>query len=131
MVVGKVEDKKCKDDVIKVIRTAIMSKQYGLEDFLASVVVESCSKYFLLFCNMVVLILVYSLEAFLAFVFQCKVNANIVHANIVQSLLNVNPLNSQLYRLAISLVYLSKVSKTCSLILYASLPKTNVNKSYK
>jgi len=45
LVVGKVEDKKCKDDVIKVIRTAIMSKQYGLEDFLASIVVESCSKY--------------------------------------------------------------------------------------
>lgn len=42
LVVGKVEDKKCKDDVIKVIRTAIMSKQYGLEDFLASIVVESC-----------------------------------------------------------------------------------------
>lgn len=94
MVVGKVEDKKCKDDVIKVIRTAIMSKQYGLEDFLASVVVESCSKYFLLFCNMIVLILVYSLEAFfLAFVFQHKVNANTV-----QSPLNVNLLNSQLYR---------------------------------
>jgi T-complex protein 1 subunit theta len=42
LVVGKVEDTKCKDSVIKVIRTAIMSKQYGLEDFLAGVVVESC-----------------------------------------------------------------------------------------
>ena len=44
LVVNKVEDKKNKDAVIPVIRTTIMSKQYGLEEFLAGLVADACCK---------------------------------------------------------------------------------------
>lgn len=44
LVVGKVENKKSKNDVRSIIRASIMSKQYGLEDFLADLVTDACSK---------------------------------------------------------------------------------------
>lgn len=44
LVIEKVEDKKDKEAVTRVIRTAIMSKQYGLEDFLAGLVADACRK---------------------------------------------------------------------------------------
>lgn len=44
LVVGKVEDMKSKEAVLPVIRTAVMSKQYGLEDFLASLITDACCK---------------------------------------------------------------------------------------
>jgi len=42
LVVENVKDKRDKTSVSKVIRSAIMSKQYGLEDFLAGLVTEAC-----------------------------------------------------------------------------------------
>lgn len=44
LVIEKLKDKKDKEAVTRVIRTAIMSKQYGLEDFLAGLVADACSK---------------------------------------------------------------------------------------
>jgi T-complex protein 1 subunit theta len=42
LVIDKITDKKDQAAVLKVIRTAIMSKQYGLEDFLGKIVTEAC-----------------------------------------------------------------------------------------
>ena len=44
LVVDEVKDKKDRAIVVRVIRTAVMSKQYGLEDFLAGLVTDACSK---------------------------------------------------------------------------------------
>jgi len=44
LVVDEVKDKKDRSAVARVIRTAIMSKQYGLEDFLAGLVADACSQ---------------------------------------------------------------------------------------
>ena len=41
--VEEVKDKKDMATVARVIRTAVMSKQYGLEDFLAGLVADACS----------------------------------------------------------------------------------------
>jgi len=43
LVVEEVKDKKDRATVARVIRTAVMSKQYGLEDFLAGLVADACS----------------------------------------------------------------------------------------
>ena len=43
LVVDQVKDKRDKVAVARVIRTAVMSKQYGLEDFLSGLVAEACS----------------------------------------------------------------------------------------
>jgi hypothetical protein len=43
LVVEKLKDKKDRAAVIQVVRTAIMSKQFGLEDFLAELVADACS----------------------------------------------------------------------------------------
>lgn len=45
---GKIENVHDKEAVTKAIRSAIMSKQYGCEDFLAKLVTEACSKCILL-----------------------------------------------------------------------------------
>jgi len=42
LVIRKVEDLKNREAVLQVIRTTIMSKQYGLEDFLAGLVTDAC-----------------------------------------------------------------------------------------
>ena len=44
LVVDELKDKKDRASVVRVIRTAVMSKQYGLEDFLAGLVADACSK---------------------------------------------------------------------------------------
>jgi len=44
LVVDAVKDKKDRAAVARVIRTAVMSKQYGLEDFLAGLVADACSQ---------------------------------------------------------------------------------------
>jgi len=46
LVVRKLEDLKDREAVTQVIRTTIMSKQYGLEDFLAGLVADACCKKF-------------------------------------------------------------------------------------
>jgi len=43
LVVDEVKNKKDHVSVARVIRTAIMSKQYGLEDFLSGLVADACS----------------------------------------------------------------------------------------
>ena len=43
LMVEEVKDKKDRAAVVRVIRTAVMSKQYGLEDFLAGLVADACS----------------------------------------------------------------------------------------
>jgi len=43
LVVEEVKDMKDRASVARVIRTAVMSKQYGLEDFLAGLVADACS----------------------------------------------------------------------------------------
>ena len=43
LVVDQVKDKRDKVAVARVIRTAVMSKQYGLEDFLSGLVTDACS----------------------------------------------------------------------------------------
>jgi len=43
LVVDEVKDKKDRAAVVRVIRTTVMSKQYGLEDFLAGLVADACS----------------------------------------------------------------------------------------
>jgi len=43
LVVEEVKDMKDRAIVARVIRTAVMSKQYGLEDFLAGLVADACS----------------------------------------------------------------------------------------
>jgi T-complex protein 1 subunit theta len=42
LVVDKVADIKNREEVVHVIRTAVMSKQYGLEDFLAGLIADAC-----------------------------------------------------------------------------------------
>jgi len=42
LVCGKVKDLTCREDVEKVIRSSVMSKQYGNEDFLASLITDAC-----------------------------------------------------------------------------------------
>jgi len=43
LVVDEVKEKKDRSSIARVIRTAVMSKQYGLEDFLASLIADACS----------------------------------------------------------------------------------------
>ena len=43
LAVEEVNDKKDRDTVARVIKTAVMSKQYGLEDFLAGLIADACS----------------------------------------------------------------------------------------
>jgi len=43
LAVEEVKDRKDRATVARVIRTAVMSKQYGLEDFLAGLVADACS----------------------------------------------------------------------------------------
>jgi len=50
LVVDEVKDKKDRTSVTRVIRTAVMSKQYGLEDFLAGLVADACSQYCITVC---------------------------------------------------------------------------------
>ena len=42
LVVDNVEDVRNKEKVKKIIRSAVMSKQYGNEDFLADLITEAC-----------------------------------------------------------------------------------------
>jgi T-complex protein 1 subunit theta len=44
LVVGKVSDVSKKEEVMPLIRSAIMSKQYGHEDFLAEIITNACCK---------------------------------------------------------------------------------------
>jgi len=43
LVVDEVKDMTDRAAMVRVIRTAVMSKQYGLEDFLAGLVADACS----------------------------------------------------------------------------------------
>jgi len=43
LAVEEVKDKRDRAAVARVIRTTVMSKQYGLEDFLAGLVADACS----------------------------------------------------------------------------------------
>lgn len=45
LVVDKVADLKDKQAVKKAIKSAVMSKQYGNEDFLADLIADACSKF--------------------------------------------------------------------------------------
>lgn len=45
LVCYKVKDPRNKSEVCKGIRTAIMSKQYGNEEFLSNLIADACSKY--------------------------------------------------------------------------------------
>ncbi len=42
---GKVSDLSDRADVTRAVRTAVMSKQHGNEDFLAKLIAEACSEY--------------------------------------------------------------------------------------
>ena len=42
LVVGEVKDPRNEEEVKRAIRTAVMSKQYGNEDFLASLIAKAC-----------------------------------------------------------------------------------------
>ena len=42
--VAKVKDLSNREDVMRAVRTAIMSKQYGNEDFLAGLITDACSE---------------------------------------------------------------------------------------
>ena len=44
LVVGKVKDLTDREEVTKAIRTAVMSKQHGNEDFLGQLITDACSK---------------------------------------------------------------------------------------
>ena len=44
LVNDQVDDLRTKADVTKAIRSSIMSKQYGNEDFLAGLITDACSK---------------------------------------------------------------------------------------
>ena len=44
LVVGKVKDLTDREEVTKAIRTAVMSKQHGNEDFLGQLIADACSK---------------------------------------------------------------------------------------
>ena len=44
LVMGKVKDLTDREEVTKAIRTAVMSKQHGNEDFLGQLIAEACSK---------------------------------------------------------------------------------------
>ncbi len=44
LVVGKLKDMGDKAEVSKAIRTSVMSKQHGNEDFLAELIADACSK---------------------------------------------------------------------------------------
>ena len=48
--VGKINDIGDKAEVTKAIRTSVMSKQHGNEDFLAQIIADACSKYMLYQC---------------------------------------------------------------------------------
>ena len=43
---GEVDDLKSNENVAKALRTSIMSKQYGHEDFLSELIANACSEYF-------------------------------------------------------------------------------------
>ena len=43
LVVGKVKDLTDREEVTKAIRTAVMSKQHGNEDFLGQLIADACS----------------------------------------------------------------------------------------
>lgn len=43
LVSGEQKNLRDKEGVVKAIRTAVMSKQYGNEDFLAKVIADACS----------------------------------------------------------------------------------------
>ena len=44
LAVQKVKDLSDKEEVRKAIRTSVMSKQHGNEDFLAKIIADACSK---------------------------------------------------------------------------------------
>ena len=69
LVVDQVKDKKNKESVIRVIQTAIMSKQYGLEDFLARLVTDACSMFY---CRVAVLVITVVAR-------QVKMNYEVLH----------------------------------------------------
>ena len=48
--VGKINDIGDKAEVTKAIRTSVMSKQHGNEDFLAQIIADACSKNMLYQC---------------------------------------------------------------------------------
>ena len=41
---GRVQDMRAKKEVAKVVRTVVMSKQYGNEDFLADLITRACGE---------------------------------------------------------------------------------------
>lgn len=45
LVCHEIEDIKNEDEVLKAIRSSVMSKQYGNEDFLAKLITKACSKW--------------------------------------------------------------------------------------
>lgn len=45
LVCGEQKNLRDKESVVKAIRTSVMSKQYGNEDFLAELITDACSKY--------------------------------------------------------------------------------------
>lgn len=50
LVVDKIEDVRNETQVMKSLRTSIMSKQYGQEDFISQLIGKSCSKSYLSSC---------------------------------------------------------------------------------
>ena len=44
MICAKIDDLKNKEETVRAIRTALMSKLYGYEDELAGMVFEACKK---------------------------------------------------------------------------------------
>ena len=44
MVVSQVDDLRDSEGITKALRTAVMSKQYGNEDFLSKLISDACSK---------------------------------------------------------------------------------------
>ena len=45
LVCGEIKNLRDKNEVTKAIRTSVMSKQYGNEDFLAKLIADACSTY--------------------------------------------------------------------------------------
>jgi T-complex protein 1 subunit theta len=43
LVCGEIKNLRDKKEVMKAIRTSVMSKQYGNEDFLANLITDACS----------------------------------------------------------------------------------------
>lgn len=48
LVCGEQKNLRDKEGIVSAIKTSVMSKQYGNEDFIAGLIAEACRKYFYL-----------------------------------------------------------------------------------